>query len=237
MELLSRPRDTQADAWQRVLEIQRRTSGFEKVRQALDISRAVRALSLGEGSVSVTTLEELFRFLVSGLEAAEVEFMIVGSFASTYHGLPRATQDLDIVCEIGPAQLQRLFQVFDDDSFYLNQQAASQAVRDRGMFNIVHPATGWKIDLIVRKARPFSLQEFERRQTAEMFGKRVYVASAEDTILSKLEWAKASFSERQLRDVAEILDTQGEAIDFEYLKAGLRELGLEEQFERARGPW
>ena len=75
--------------------------------------------------------------------------------------------------------------------------------------------TGWKIDFIIRKSRPFSLEEFERRREADVLGTRLYVASAEDVIWSKLEWAKMSGSERQINDVAGILRTQADELDLE----------------------
>ena len=105
------------------------------------------------------------------------------------------------------------------------------------MFNLIHSPTGWKIDFILRKEREFSKREFARRVRAELLGREVFLASPEDTILAKLEWAKQGSSERQLRDVAEILDIQGERIDRDYLKRGVRELGLQEMLEKVKGPW
>jgi hypothetical protein len=115
-------------------------------------------------------------------------------------------------------------------------EAATSAVAQHGTFNLIHPASGWKIDIIVKKDRDFSRREFDRRITAKLFGKQVSLASPEDTILSKLEWAKESMSERQIRDAAEIIDSLGERLDRAYLEDGIRELGLQRVFDRLQSP-
>ena len=93
--------------------------------------------------------------------------------------------------------------------------------------------SGWKADLILRKERSFSRAEFERRQRAEIAGVATFVATAEDTIVAKLEWARAGESERQLRDVIGILEVSGERLDREYLARGIAELGLQALWDRA----
>ena len=93
--------------------------------------------------------------------------------------------------------------------------------------------SGWKADLILRKERPFSRAEFERRQPADIAGVPVYVATAEDTIVAKLEWARAGESERQLRDVIGILEVSGERLDRDYIARWIAELGLHALWDRA----
>ena len=96
-----------------------------------------------------------------------------------------------------------------------------------------HPSHGgYKVDLIVRKARPFSVEEFCRREPAELFGARVFVATAEDSILAKLEWAKLGDSERQIRDVSGILEVRAGALDRDYIEKWAAALGLTEEWRR-----
>ncbi len=75
--------------------------------------------------------------------------------------------------------------------------------------NVIDFESGWKVDFIIRKDREFSVTEFGRRRMGELLGFQLFVASAEDVILAKLEWARMSDSERQIRDVAGILRTRG----------------------------
>jgi hypothetical protein len=102
------------------------------------------------------------------------------------------------------------------------------------MFNIIEIATGWKLDLVIRKARPFSIEEMQRRTTTKILGMDVPTATAEDTIIAKLEWANPGASDRQLRDVAGILGVRGADLDFAYIERWVTELGHAELWQRAR---
>jgi hypothetical protein len=179
---------------------------------------------------------ELLRRLVDALDDAKVPFMIAGSFASTAHGLPRATQDLDIVIDPPDlAALDALLASFPPDEYYVDADVARDALRRRAMFNVIDNATGWKIDFIVRKNRAFSREEFQRRQALTLLGVPLFVASAEDTIVAKLEWSlQSGGSERQRRDVAGILDTAGPAIDIPYVERWVHDLGLESEWGAVR---
>jgi len=167
------------------------------------------------------------------LEAAEIPYMIVGSFASTVHGEPRTTQDLDIVIDPLPSALDYFLAHLDMDSFYVDPDTARDALRRRTMFNVIDMRSAWKVDLVMRKDRPFSREELARRSEQEILGVLVPIASAEDTIIAKLEWAKQGSSERQIRDVIGILRVRGEDIDRAYILRWVEALGLEEQWEGA----
>ena len=101
------------------------------------------------------------------------------------------------------------------------------------MFNVIDSSSGWKADFILRKDRPFSVEEFGRRRPAEIMGVRVNVAAPEDVILGKLEWVGRSGSERQLRDAASVIAVQGAALDRGYLAAWAKQLGVEDLLKRA----
>ena len=101
------------------------------------------------------------------------------------------------------------------------------------MFNVIEMATAWKVDLIVRKARPFSTEELRRREEVVMLGARVSTATAEDTIIAKLEWSKQSSSDCQLADVAGILRVRGHRLDLAYIERWVEELELTDQWARA----
>jgi hypothetical protein len=177
------------------------------------------------------SLADTLRIVVEALEDSRVPHMLAGSLASTYHGEPRATQDVDIVVD-PPSQdaLDHFAAELDRDRFYVGDHRTAFARRDA--FNVIDTTTGWKIDLIVRRERTYSRTEFERRQPADVEGIPVYVATAEDTILTKLEWAKLGESERQLRDVQAVVRAAGDTLDRSYLRAWAKELGLLSELER-----
>jgi hypothetical protein len=173
--------------------------------------------------------------LAGKLDAAGVPHMVVGSLASSYHGVPRSSQDLDLVVSPDPGSLQRFVADLPPEQYYADADAAREALRTRGQFNVIDMTTAWKADLIVRKARPFSVEELSRRARAEIAGAQAFVASAEDTILSKLEWAaRGGGSELQLRDARGIVEVRGVTLDLAYLDRWARELGLTDLWVEAR---
>jgi len=159
--------------------------------------------------------------------------MLVGSFASAFYGASRSTRDVDIVINATSNQLRTLVTALQSDGYYAELDAALQAQRDESLFNVIDNDTGWKIDLIPRKSRPFSREEFERRQRVDFVHLSLFVASAEDVVVSKLEWAKLAQSQRQIEDAARILRAQGPSIDGGYLKRWISDLQLEAQWQDA----
>ena len=179
---------------------------------------------------------ELITLVAEALEAAGIPYMLTGSVASGLHGRLRSTHDVDVVIDPPDAagSVARLLDGIGADDFYADAQAAEDAIRFRRMFNVVHHASGWKVGFIVKKARPFSEAEFARRRRVRWGGRDLLIASAEDTVVAKLEWSKDSGSARQLEDVAAILAVQGDALDRAYIERWVPELGLAQPWAAAQ---
>ena len=178
-------------------------------------------------------LGSVFRRISSALDAAETPYMLTGSFASSFYEALRSTHDIDIVIAPTLEQLRQLLQNLDERNYYADSNAAFPAYREQSMFNAIDNETGWKIAFIFRKSRPFSQEEFRRRQKIAFQGASIFVATAEDVILAKLEWAKMGESHRQLEDAATVLEKQRESLDRAYLNRWTGELGIETEFKRA----
>src|SRR5262245_51039211 len=178
---------------------------------------------------------EVFRRIVLHLDQRSIAYMLVGSFAGTYFGLSRSTYDVDIVIEAAPDQLKGLIADLQADDYYAELDAALDALKHESLFNVIDNTTGWKIDFILRKSRPFDQEEFRRRMPAKLFDIQMHVASAEDVIVSKLEWAKIGGSHRQIEDVAKVLAAQWKLLDQSYLSKWIKELQLEQQWSAAKG--
>jgi len=171
--------------------------------------------------------EDAVSRLVRRLEAIGIPYMVAGSVASSVHGLPRATNDADIVIDPSREALEVLLADLASDGYYADARTAREALRARRLFNVIDPETAFKIDLIVRKERPFSREEFARRERHDLGGLAASVATPEDTILSKLEWArKAGGSERQLADALGVLRVCGGRIDRAYVEKWASTLGV-----------
>lgn len=164
--------------------------------------------------------------LVNQLDRTEIPHMITGSFASTYHGISRTTLDVDVVIDPSPDNFSRFLGLLAGNGFYVSEANAKSALQTRSQFNVVHIETIWKIDLIIRKNRSFSETEFARREVAHILGVNTYVASAEDIILAKLEWAKNTESERQLQDIDGIIQIKADQLDRNYIALWAKRLGV-----------
>jgi len=180
-------------------------------------------------------VSEVLGRITTHLEGSDIAYMLVGSFASSFHGALRSTHDIDLVIEATPDQLKRLIAGLQADDYYAELDAALDACRHESLFNVIDNSTGWKIDLIFRKSRPFDREEFRRRVAARLFDIQLFVASAEDVIISKLEWTKLGGSQRQIEDVAKVLAAQSPSLDQMYLSKWIGELDLQEQWSAAKG--
>ena len=179
------------------------------------------------------TVRDLFARLRDKLDAAKVPYMLTGSFAGAIHGVPRATQDIDVVIAPTRKQLLDLLDRFPETDYYADRETALHALSSRGQFNVIDFATGWKVDLIICKQRDFSLEEFSRRKPMPVLDTTLEVASPEDVIIAKLEWAKIGSSERQIADASGIIRVQGESLDIQYIQRWVKILNLMEQWSKA----
>lgn len=175
---------------------------------------------------------ELLGAVVSALDSAGIDHMVAGSFASTFHGEPRMTQDIDLVIDPDEGSLMQFVAAFEHPRYYASD--ALVALERRDMFNIIEIGSGWKVDLIIRRQRPFSESEFERRQAVTIGGVNTYVTTVEDSILAKLEWRQKTASDRQMQDVVGMLGTAGDSLDDVYLDHWAVELGVVEGLSEAR---
>jgi hypothetical protein len=162
----------------------------------------------------------------------DIPYMLTGSLASSVHGRPRTTHDADVVIDPSPAALEELVAGLQAAGFYVDPGVARDALRMRRQFNAIASDAAFKVDLIVRRDRPFSIEEFRRRRPARVGNEDVALATPEDTILSKLEWAKKGGSERQLEDAAGIVAVQGDALDRGYIGRWAAVLGVVDEWRR-----
>jgi hypothetical protein len=180
------------------------------------------------------TIPDIFRRITTALERADIGYMLTGSFASTHYGVLRSTQDIDLVIEATPAQLRTFVEALADEEYYADLNAALEAHKRQTMFNVIDLATGWKLDLIIRKSRPFSQEEFRRRQRISLHDVPLFVASVEDVVISKLEWAKLAQSRRQIEDVAAVLKVRRDVLDQAYLSHWTKELDIKKEWDEAK---
>lgn len=173
------------------------------------------------------TQAELLRYVAAALEGAGISYMIAGSQASIYYGEPRLTQDIDIVAALESATLAALLRHFPAPAFYWNEEAAREAVETRGQFNIIHPASGLKIDIFSNKDTAYDRLRLARRHRLPLVaGQEAWFAQPEDVILYKLIYFNEGRSDLHLRDIVGILRVSGGEIDSSFIAGWAERLGL-----------
>lgn len=162
--------------------------------------------------------------LLSVLDRMEIPYLIGGSVASSTHGLPRTTMDVDLVADLRPDQIDELSAALQSE-FYVDAQTIRDALARGRSFNLIHNASAYKFDIFPLQADAYSRASFGRRQFAEVRALspepiECAVASPEDTMLRKLEWYRAGgeTSERQWNDLRGILRVSGPVLDYAYLR-------------------
>jgi hypothetical protein len=173
--------------------------------------------------LSMSDLREAALQLCRALDSLGIQYAIGGSFASSVHGIARATQNLDIVAAIALSHAEPLADLLKQ-SFYADLDQIRDAIQHRRSFNLIHLTTAFKVDIFPASSHPLGMQQIERRQfprTALLGGDPVAlpVISAEDILLAKLRWYKdgGGASERQWNDLRNILQVQQDRLDRDYL--------------------
>lgn len=175
---------------------------------------------------------DFIRESISRMEKIKLSYCITGSIASNYYGIPRLTHDMDVIVALTDKEIQPMMDIFSGD-YYIDEDDIKNARKTQGMFNIIHHSTGLKIDFWVLKDNEFSRNIFNRKQRVEIIaGVEAYLATAEDVVLTKLLWNKATPSERQLNDAKGILVVQKEQLNMNYLKEWANNLGLTAMLEQ-----
>ncbi len=171
------------------------------------------------------------------LERYEITYVLVGSLASSMHGMYRSTADIDLLADIKPEHVRPLLDALNK-SFYVDDHAMQQAVEQRRSFNAIHFDSVFKVDIFIAKADDFARKQLERRELRKMapeIDQFIYVATAEDTVLAKLRWYRQGneVSSTQWSDVLGVLGAQSVNLDIDYLREWADKLGVRDLLEKA----
>lgn len=174
--------------------------------------------------------------VIQVLDELDVPYQVGGSFASSIHGTPRHTRDIDLVIDL-PARSIPSFVLRLSRDFYVDEESVRSAVRRRSSFNLIHLETAFKVDCFQKGDGSFDTSEMDRSVPVVLAAENrtVQAKSPEDTVLRKLLWYRdgGQVSSTQWQDVLGLVRAQGERLDREYLLRWARELGLQELLEKA----
>ena len=170
---------------------------------------------------------ELLAYLCEHLLRTKIPYFITGSQATIAFGEPRFTNDIDVVIDLNLTNLVAFCEGFPDEEFYLSLGAAREAVETCGMFSIIHPTSGLKIDVVVPQPSSFDQLRLERAvQLPLSTGGFAIFSSPEDIVVKKMEWHHMGGGERHLRDIEGVLRVQGESLDRAYITTQCEKLGV-----------
>ena len=145
--------------------------------------------------------------------------------------------DVDVVCSMSMDQVSRFVSNLAGD-YYVSLSAAQAAIRSKSCFNLIHLATSFKVDVFVSRGRPSDVESMRRATLGKLGVTRtleVPIATAEDMIISKLEWFQLTgrTSERQWNDVSRLLLFLGTTADVVYLRQVADSVGVRDLLEQA----
>ncbi len=172
--------------------------------------------------------DDLLRYVVDVLARLGVDYFVTGSIATIYFGEPRFTNDIDIVVALSPDQLSEFCRAFPQPEYYVSEEAAQEAVRAYGQFNIIHSTSGLKLDMIIPAHTSFNRSRFARViRVSPAADYDASFASVEDVIIKKLQYYEEGGSEKHLRDITGVLRISGDQVDRSYIDHWAEQLGVE----------
>jgi len=168
------------------------------------------------------------------LDRLGIPWVATGSIVSSIQGEPRSTHDVDLVVQFAATQTKSFCREFPSPEFFVSENAISQAIRTQGMFNLLHLASGDKVDFWLLQNTEYDRSRLSRRIKFEIEpGNSIWITTPEDTIIQKLYWAKESGgSERQFNDALRVYEMQFRALDRAYLAIWTDRLDVAEEWQR-----
>lgn len=177
--------------------------------------------------------QELLKSVIQILDRARIQYMITGSIASSLHGEPRSTHDIDMVIAIEKSKAHELVEALPSSDFYLDEGSILDAISKRSMFNLLDLKTGDKVDFWTLTDEAFDRSRFSRKIIEEFMGIEMQVSSPEDTILAKLRWAKlCGGSEKQFTDDLRVYEVQYGNLDVDYIEHWAKKLDVDSLWKR-----
>ncbi|MEM6468431.1 MAG: hypothetical protein AAF802_02595 [Planctomycetota bacterium] len=173
------------------------------------------------------TEEELLVDCLRRLEGSGIDYMLVGSMAGNYWGVPRSTHDIDFVIEYGADQVSDIVAAFEED-FFIQQVSVESGLRPPHQFNALDNRSALKVDFFRVAGDEYEFERFRRKRRVTLFDQLAWIAASEDVLLHKLRWHLMSPTDRQLSDARGIFLVSGDVLDRDYLDYWAKQIGVDD---------
>ncbi len=168
-------------------------------------------------------INKFLKEVCSRLEKHSIEYMISGSIALNFYCIPRMTLDVDIVIELPDEKIDEFVAMFADS--YIDKDTVKSEVERKGMFNVIHNETGFKIDFIIRKNSEYSKLAFKKKKFKRLEERDFSIIDLDDLIIAKIIWIQDYQSEKQMNDIKNLLDNPQK--NMVYIKEWCEKLNLQ----------
>jgi hypothetical protein len=179
------------------------------------------------------TLEELVQRLVDALESVGIPYVLVGSLAASFYGVSRSTQDADLVVSCDGSQIRKLVAALGDE-FEREPQMAFETVTATRKTVLRVKKTGFQIEVFFLSDDEHDQQRFERRRLVATLGRKAYVLSPEDVIVTKLRWLLLAGRSKDEGDLRAVLRLQSDRVDWPYIEQWCNRHGTTQLLDRLR---
>lgn len=179
------------------------------------------------------TPDEATAAMIDALGASGITFMLVGSQATNFYGIPRATQDADFVLQVESGQIPAIVDRLGPP-FQLDRQMSFELITATTRWCVSLAGTSFSFDLFLLSDDPHDQERFRRRRKVQILGRQVAIPTVEDTIVTKLRWSRQGRRPKDVEDARNVIAVQGERIDWDYVASWCRQHGTDGLLDAVR---
>jgi hypothetical protein len=179
--------------------------------------------------------DEATGVVIDALDALEIPYMVVGSFSTNFYGIPRSTQDADIVVQLKPGAISMLADRLQP-TFRLDPQMSFETITatKRYILHMADDIGAFTVELFLLSEDDHDQQRFAQRRSERIVEREVFIPSVEDVIITKLRWSHAGGRRKDIEDVENVIAVQGDRIDWPYVYSWCDRHGTRELLDQVR---
>jgi hypothetical protein len=174
---------------------------------------------------------EIVLRVIDALERAQIAYMVVGSYSSNVHGVPRSTKDADFVVELTAERSINEIADAIKPELVIEPQMLFETVTGNYRYVVTHLHSAFKVELFLLSADPHHQERFRRKIRRPLGDREVWYQTAEDVIIQKLRWYARAKRGKDREDVADVIDTRRSELDLAYIRRWCDEHGTRPLFE------